>query len=59
MDSLKMYEGKAKVLYSTGDDDVLLMKFKDKVIYQETDYVDRLQEQVLLEVQERQYKKQN
>ena len=31
MDNLKMYEGKAKALYSTGDPDVLLMKFKDDI----------------------------
>lgn len=31
MENLQMYEGKAKVLYATGDPDVLLMKFKDDI----------------------------
>ena len=31
MEKLQMYEGKAKVLYATGDSDVLLMKFKDDI----------------------------
>ena len=31
MENLKMYEGKAKVLYGTGDPNVLLMQFKDDI----------------------------